>query len=127
MSTLHFNRVHKNGWFSYKITGVPGAVFVDGRMLTEEGKANMPQTLELDLAGLKEPGADQTEAQRQRAAEKAERDAKKAERAAATAAKAQARLAKLQEAAQKAQERAAAAVAKAASEVEKIEGEPVAQ
>jgi hypothetical protein len=109
MPTLTFNRAHKNGWYSYKLTGVPGAVFIDGRMLTDEGKENLPQTLDINIGGMKEAGADQTEAQRQKAEAKAARDAKKAERAAAQAEKAQERLRKLQEAADK----AAARVAKA--------------
>lgn len=113
--TLKFNRSHKNGWFSYKITGVPGAIFVDGRMLTDEQKAAMPDTLTVDLDGLKEEGADQTEAQKEREAKRAEREAAKAAKAEAAQAKAAARLEKLQAAAAKAQEKAAAAVAKSAA------------
>ena len=115
--TLSFNRVHKNGWLSYKLQGVPGAVYVDRRMLSDETLASPPQTLEIEIPGMREPGAGVSEAAAAKAAKKAEADAKKAERAAAAAAKAQARLDKLQQAAQKAQERAAAVAAKAQAAV----------
>lgn len=112
--TLQFNRVHKNGWISYKLVGVAGAVFVDRRMLTPEALATPPQTIDVELPGMLEAGVGATEAAQAKASKKAEADAKKAERAAAQAAKAQARLEKLQAAAQKAQERAAQVAAKVA-------------
>jgi len=124
MRTLQFNRSHKNGWISYKLTGVAGAVFIDGRMLTEEARNNPQPTIELEFAGMLEPGADATEAAAAKAAKKAEAEAKKAERVAAQTAKAAARLEKLQEAARKAQERADAVAAKAAgSAPAPVEGE----
>lgn len=114
MRTLTFNRTHKNGWLSYKLTGVPGAVYVDRRMLSAEALATPPATLDIDIPGMVEPGADVVSKNAEKAAKKAEADAKKAERATAAAAKATARLEKLQAAAQKAQERANAVAAKAA-------------
>lgn len=112
--TLTFNRLHKNGWYSYKVPGVAGALFVDSRMLTDNQKANMPQTLDVELEFQAE-GAGATDAQREKAEKKAAADAKKAERAAAQAAKAAAKLEKLQAAALKAQEKAAAVAAKVAA------------
>jgi len=114
MRNLTFNRLHKNGWFSYKINGVAGAVFIDGRMLTDAAKASMPSTLDVDLDGFVEAGANATEAQREKEEKKAARDASKAERAMAAAAKASSKLEKLQAAAAKAQERADAVAAKVA-------------
>jgi hypothetical protein len=113
MRTLKFNRSHKNGWISYKLAGVPGSVFVDGRMLTEEGRANPNPTLDIEVNGMLEEGADASAAAAARAEKKAEAEAKKAERVAAQTAKAAARLEKLQEAAKKAQDRANAVAAKA--------------
>lgn len=113
--TLTFNRSHKNGWISYKLQGVPGAVFIDGKMLTDEGKASPQATLDLDVFGMREPGADQTEAARLKAEKKAEREVAKAARVEASAAKATAKLEKLQAAAAKAQAKAEAIAAKAAS------------
>jgi hypothetical protein len=118
MRTLQFNRVHKNGWLSWKLPGVPGAVFVDKRMLSAETLANPPQSIDVEVPGMVEPGVEATAAAEAKARKKAEADAKKAERAAATAAKAEARLKKLQDAAQKAQERAAAVAAKLAGSTE---------
>lgn len=118
MRTLTFNRIHKNGWLSWKLPGVAGAVFVDRRMLSADTLANPPQSIEVDIPGMVEPGADLTEAARLKAEKKAAMDTKKAERAAAAAAKAQARLAKLQAAAEKAQARANAVAAKTAPQTE---------
>jgi len=115
MKNLTFNRTHKNGWLSWKMAGVPGAVFIDKRMLTAEAQANPPATLEEVLAnGLVEPGADVSEKAAAAQAKKLERETQRAEKAKVASEKAQARLAKLQETAAKAQERAAAAQAKAA-------------
>jgi len=111
--TLSFNRTHKNGWVSYKQAGVPGAVYVDRRMLDAEAQASPAQSIEVEIPGMVEPGAGVSEAAAAKAAKKQEADAKKAERAKAAADKAQARLDKLQEAAKKAAERAAAQAAKA--------------
>jgi hypothetical protein len=105
MATLKFNRKHANGWVSYRIAGLKGSVFIDGKMLTDETKANPPQTMELDYP-FAAPGADASEAARLREEKKAARDAAKAERATKAAAKAQERLAKLQAAADRAAERA---------------------
>lgn len=113
MRTLNYNREHKNGWYSWKIPGVTGALFIDGRMLTDEGKANLPQVLSVEFDGFQEAGADQSEAARLKAEKKMEREAAKAAKVAASAAKAQARLDKLQAAAAKAQARAEAVLAKA--------------
>lgn len=115
MRTLKFNRVHKNGWLSYNMPGVAGAVYVDKRMLSAETLASPPQTIDVEVPGMVEPGADVTEAAAAKAAKKAENEAKKAEKAAAAAQKAQDRVAKLQEAANKAAARAAAAQARGAS------------
>lgn len=104
---LIFNRLHTNGWMSYRIPGVPGQVFVDKRMLTPEAVegvvANPPATIELDFPGFASPGADVTSKAAEKAAKKAELEQKKAERATAAAAKVQERLAKLQDQAAKAQ------------------------
>lgn len=118
MSTkLTFNRIHKNGWLSWKLAGVPGALFVDRRMLSAETLANPPQTIDVEIPGLAQPGEGATEAQAAKLAKKQEMEAKKAERAQAAAAKAQARLAKLQESAAKAKAAAEAAQAKASGQV----------
>lgn len=115
MRTLKFNRVHKNGWLSWKLAGVAGAVFIDKRMLSPETLANPPQTLDIDVPGMVEAGADATEAERIKAEKKAEKDAAKAAKATAAAEKAAARLAKLQENAAKAQAKAEAVAAKVAA------------
>jgi hypothetical protein len=112
MKTLTFNRVHKNGWLSFKLPGVPGAVYVDKRMLSAETLASPPTSIEIEVPGMVEAGAGVSEAQAAKVAKKLEVEAKKAERAAAAAAKATARLEKLQAAAEKAQASAAAARAK---------------
>ncbi len=124
--TLKFNRTHKNGWLSYKMDGVPGAVYVDKRMLSAESLATPPQTIDINIEGILEPGAGVTEAAAAKTAKKQEADTKKAERAKAAADKAQARLAKLQEQAKKAQDRANAVAAKAGAPAG-VEGEAVAQ
>ena len=111
LRSLQFNRIHKNGWLSWKLPGVAGALFIDKRMLDAETLANPPATLELDIPGMVEPGADVSEAQRIKAEKKAEREAAKAAKAEERAAKAQERLAKLQAQAAKAQERLNAAAA----------------
>ena len=102
---LTFNRKHANGWVSYRIAGLKGSVFIDGKMLTDETKANPPASIELDYP-FAAPGADASEAARLKEAKKAEREAKKLERTAAAAAKAAERLQKLQAAADRAAERA---------------------
>ncbi len=121
MATLTFNKVHTNGWLSYRIAGVPGAVFVDKRMFTPESvdgiMANPPATIEMNDFNFAQPGADATAKAAEKAAKIAEREAKKIERANASAAKAQAKLEKLQETARKAQETVDKARAKAAGEV----------
>src|SRR3990167_7715707 len=109
MQTLTFNKLHKNGWLSFKLTGVPGAVFVDKRMLSAETLANPPQTISVDIPGLVAPGADASAKAAEKAAKAQEREKIKAEKVQVAAAKATARLAKLQEAANKAAERAAKA------------------
>lgn len=109
MKTLTFNRVHKNGWISYKIAGVAGAVFVDRRMLTDEALASPAQTIDVEIPGLREPGADASAAAAEKEAKKIAREAAKAAKASAAAEKAQAKLAKLQETAAKAAAAAAAA------------------
>ena len=114
MKTLNFNKVHKNGWISYKLAGVPGAVFIDKRHLTAEAVANPPATLEEALNFLVEPGADASAAAAEKTAKQIEREAAKAAKAEASAAKATARLEKLQASAAAAQARADAARAKAA-------------
>lgn len=113
MATLSFNRVHKNGWISYKTAGVAGAVFIDKRHVTPEFLANPPASIELNVEGLLPAGANATEASQAKAAKKVEAEAKKAERATAALAKSEAKLAKLKAAADKAQEKAAALAAKA--------------
>lgn len=111
--TLKFNRLHKNGWLSYRLPGVAGAVFIDRRMLSPETIENPPTTLDLDFPGMLEPGADASEKAAEKEAKRLEREQKKAERAAAAAEKAQARLAKLEEAKKKAEEAIARARANA--------------
>ena len=115
MATLTFNRQHKNGWLSWKLAGVPGAVFVDKRMLSAETLANPPQTLDIEIPGMLPPGAGVSEAQALRAQKKLELENKKAERAQAAAEKATTRLAKLQEQAAKASAAVDAAKARASA------------
>jgi hypothetical protein len=103
LRTLTFNKIHKNGWLSWKLAGVPGAVFVDKRMLDADTLANPPQTLELDIPGMVEPGADATAKQAAASAKKVAAEAARMERAQKAAAKAAEKLAKLQETATKAQ------------------------
>lgn len=110
--TLTFNRQHKNGWLSWRLQGVRGAVFIDKRMLSPETLANPPQTINVEVPGMVEAGADVSEAQAAKLAKKQELETKKAERAQLAATKATARLEKLQQQAAKAQERAEAAKAK---------------
>jgi hypothetical protein len=125
---LAFNRAHKNGWISYKQTGVAGAVFIDRRMLSPEAQANPPQSINVEIEGLLPAGANATEASAAKAAKKQEADAKKAERAKAAADKAAARLQKLQDAANKAAAKAAAVAAKAGGATPPVaEGAEVAQ
>lgn len=112
MRTLQFNRVHKNGWLSYKLTGVPGAVYVDKRMLSADALATPPETIEIDVNGMVEPGADATAAAAAKAAKTAEREAAKLAKTQAAAEKATARLAKLQAAADAAKAKAEAAASK---------------
>jgi len=106
---LSFNRVHKNGWVSFKMPGVPGAVYIDKRMFVDGQIPAAGSSIQLEVAGLKEPGADATAADAAKAEAKLKKEAEKAAKAAAAAEKAQARLVKLQEAAAK----ASAAVEKA--------------
>lgn len=103
MRTLTFNKLHKNGWVSYKLTGVPGAVFIDKRMLSAETLANLPTSIEVNVEGMVEPGADAVEKNAEKLAKqeareklKAEKASKAAEKATAKAEKAQAALAKAQ-------------------------------
>lgn len=102
MRNLTFNRLHKNGWVSFKLAGVPGAVYIDKRMFVDGQVPAAGSTIELEVAGLKEPGADATAVDAAKAQAKLEKEAAKAQKAAAAAEKAQARLVKLQEQAQKA-------------------------
>lgn len=114
MKSLSFHKVHKNGWLSYRLTGIPGAIYVDRRLLTADALATPPQTLSVDLEGLVEPGADATAKAAEKAQKAQEREAVKAEKASRAAEKAQSRLAKLQANADKAKAVAEAAAAKAA-------------
>jgi hypothetical protein len=113
MATLQFNKVHKNGWISYRQVGTTGAVFIDRRMVEPSFSENPPATIEVDLPFVA-PGADATA----RAAEKSEkaqaREAAKAAKAEANAQKQADRLAKLQAKADAAAARAAAAAERAA-------------
>lgn len=115
MQDLKFNRVHKNGWLSWRLPGVKGAVFIDKRMLTPEALANPPQTLEEALNQLVPAGVDSgsNETDPEKLAAMQAKEEAKAAKAAAASTKANERLAKLQASAQKAQERAEAAKAKA--------------
>jgi len=114
MATLKFNKVHKNGWYGYHITGVPGALFIDGRMITAEGKLETPPaTLEINFPYMVAPGADASAKAAEKAAKKAASDALKAEKAQKSIEKANTRLAKLTETAAKAQAIVDAARAKA--------------
>lgn len=113
MATLKFNKVHKNGWISYKQTGTPGAVFIDKRMLSAEAQAAPAETIEVEITGLVAPGADASAKDAEKEAKKAAKEAEKAAKAQAAQEKAAAKLVKLQEAATKAAERAAALAAKA--------------
>ena len=101
--TLNFNRTFKNGWIVYRLAGVPGGVYIDGRTATPEMKANPPATITVEGFELLPPGANATEMDAAKAAKKLEQEAKKAEKANAAAAKATARLEKLQAAAAKSQ------------------------
>lgn len=112
MRTVTFNKVHKNGWHSYRVLGQTGAIFVDGRLLSAEAQANPAQTINVDIPGLLEEGADAAAKAAEKAARVAEREGKKAEKAAAAAAKTKAKLEKLQAAAVKAQAIVDAAKAK---------------
>jgi hypothetical protein len=113
MKSLTFNRVHKNGWVSFKLQGVPGAVYIDKRMFVEGQIPAAGSTIELNVAGLQEPGASATEADAAKAAEKLAKETAKAEKSKLAAEKAQARLAKLQENATKAAQAVEAAKARA--------------
>lgn len=111
MATLQFNRLHKNGWLSWKIAGVHGAVFIDKRMLPAEVLENPPAELTVDIQ-LVEPGAEATAKAAAMSAKKLEREQKRIQKAEAVAAKAAAKLQKLQETAAKAQAIVDAAKAK---------------
>lgn len=113
MRTLKFNHIHKNGWLSWKIPGVPGALFIDKRLLSPETLANPPATIDVDVPGLVEEGQGASEAQVARDAKKAEAEQLKTAKALAAADKAKARLEKLTAAADKAKAKAEAAAAKA--------------
>lgn len=117
MPQFNFNKVHKNGWLSFKQIGTSGAVFIDGRMLTDEAKANPPASITVDGVEFVTPGADVTEKAAAAAAKKLAAEAARAEKAAAAAAKANARLEKLQASAAKAQAIVDAAKAKVAAAV----------
>jgi predicted ribosome quality control (RQC) complex YloA/Tae2 family protein len=110
MATLGFNRLHKNGWVSFKLPGVPGAVFIDKRMF--EGDVPTSGSITVEGVTLKAPGAGATEADAEKQKARLEKEAKKAEKAAAAAQKAQDRLKKLQEQAEKAKAAVEAAKAK---------------
>jgi len=112
MANLNFNKVHKNGWISYRQVGTTGAVFIDRRMLTPEAVENPPATLEEALACIVPPGADASAKAAEKTAKQMEREAAKAAKAAGAIEKANARLAKLQAAADAARARAEAAAAK---------------
>mgnify|MGYP001620057224 FL=1 len=103
MATLTFNKSHKNGWVSYRIAGLTGAVFIDGRMITPDAKATPPATLEVSGIDFLTPGAGASEKSAAAAAKKLAAEQAKAVKAAASAEKANARLAKLTAAAVKAQ------------------------
>lgn len=102
MQTLTFNRLHKNGWVSFKLTGVPGAVYIDKRMFVDGQIPVAGSTISVEIAGLKEEGADATAVSAEKAAAKLAKEAERAAKSAAAAEKAQARLVKLQEQAAKA-------------------------
>lgn len=110
MLTLTFNRVHKNGWVSIKLPGVPGAVYIDKRMFSVDPAS--VQSIQMEVPEFKAPGEGVSEAAAAKAAKKLELEQKKAEKAAASAAKAQARLEKLQAQADKAAAAAQKAQAK---------------
>lgn len=125
MATVNFIRVAKNGWYTFRIPGVPGSLYIDGRMVTAEAKESgvYPTTLELDFP-LVAPGADASEKARLAAEKKAAADLAKTEKALKAAEKANAKLAKLQETAAKAQAIVDAAKAKVAAA---MGTEPVAE
>lgn len=102
MRTLSFNRVHKNGWVSFKLTGVPGAIYVDRRMFVDGQIPGEGSSIQVEISGLKEPGADATAVDAAKAAARVQKEAARAEKSAAAAEKAQARLKKLQDQATKA-------------------------
>jgi len=102
MRTVKFNRIHKNGWISYKVPGVPGAIFIDKRTVTPEFLAAPPATIDVEFEGLLPEGAGVSELQAAKNAKKQEAEQKKAERAKLAAEKAEARLAKLKASAEKA-------------------------
>jgi hypothetical protein len=112
---LKFNRLHKNGWVSFRIAGVPGAVFVDKKMLTPEQLASLGEGSEIEVNGLQfaEAKAGAQELDTAKAQAKAEKEAAKAAKAATVAAKAAEKLAKLEE--RKAKAEAALAKAQAAA------------
>lgn len=123
MATLKFNKVHKNGWVSYKQVGTAGAVFIDKRMLSAETLATPPETIEFDSLPLVALGADASVKSAEELAKKQAREEAKAAKAAVSAQKAQARA-----------EKAAAALAKAQAIVDKakaaapvVEGEQAPQ
>jgi len=120
--TLTLKTVQKTGTLVFKLPGVPGAVYVEGKML--EPGSTPPQTLDIDVPGMREPGADASEAARLKTEKAAERDAAKAVKAEASIAKSQARLEKLQASAQKAADKAAAVAAKFASATAPVEAAP---
>lgn len=111
MAKLQFNKVHKNGWISYKQVGTAGAVFIDKRMLSAETLANPPAEIDFDSVPLVAPGADASAKSAEAAAKKQAREEARAAKAAASAEKAQARAAK-----------AAAALAKAQALIDKAKG-----
>lgn len=121
---LKFNRFHKNGWVSFRVPGVPGAVFVDKKHLTADQLAAITPESEIEIEGLQfaEPKAGATELDAARAAKKAEKEAAAAAKAQAKAEKASAQLAKLQERQKKAEE--ALAKARAKSTAPAVEEDP---
>lgn len=110
---LKYNRLHKNGWVSFKIAGVAGAVFIDKRMFEGElpGEGS---TIQVEGVTFKPAGAGATEQDAAKVAAKLEKENQRAVKAAAAAEKAQARLAKLQEQSDRATKAVEAAKAKAA-------------
>ncbi len=124
MNRLTFNRLHRNGWVSFKLQGVPGAVYVDRRMFAEGQIPVEGSTISLDVAGLAEPGADAKTLSAEKAAEKLVKEQARAEKSQASAVKAAERLEKLKAQVEKANAAVESAKARGSASAAETTGDP---